>query len=402
MEQQTSRRPVEISVFTTSFQVPLDDSVGDRLDEAPVVLFTGAGASVPLGMPAMKEFRKQLSERLPGSLMIQWDSVVELAAAYYEVDSDDVDIEQVLTFVERSLYTYSDLVMIWTKAEEREDSPTVRELENFRDLLLQLRICILDEICATYRGPDPAEVLRCYDPLFKMLTATTGQLSTNVFTTNYDLTFESLAEGSPEKYEVFDGFQINEVGQEIWKGKYIAISEAEHSITLWKLHGSTSWQGDETKRELTKAPPSTYIQDEKTTGIIYPTKSKAKTQELFSRPFNQAYGRLASLFDQPGAVGILLVIGYGFGDKEIRCDIENGLVLEDRAKLIVVDPDATICKLKRLFPKVATNRITVIDSYFGQEDTIETIRSAVEGLLNQENLGKVKISLARGYSSTNT
>ena len=385
MEQQTSRPPIEISVSTTSFQVPLEEYVRDQPEEVPVVLFTGAGASVPLGMPAMREFRKQLSDQLTGSLKLLWDNVVELAAGYYEVDLDDVDIEQVLTYIEDSLFTYSDLVMIWAKAEEREDSPTIRELERFRDLLLQLRTYIFDEVCATYRAPGPAEVLRFYDPLFRMLTATTGQSKTDVFTTNYDLTFEVLREGSPEKYEVFDGFQVDDSGQETWKGKYVASSKAEYVISLWKLHGSTSWLEDEAKRPVTKAPPSTYIQDDKTTSIIYPTKTKAKTQGLFARPYNQAYGRLGSLFDQPGAVGILLVIGYGFGDDEIKGDIDDGLVLDDNAKLIVVDPDATISKLKCLFPSVAADRITVIDSYFGEEDTIDEIRSAVEAILGQEN-----------------
>ena len=385
MEQPTSRPPIDISVSTTAFQVPLEEYLRDQPKEVPVVLFTGAGASVPLGMPAMKEFRKQLSDRLPGSLKLPWDIVVELTAVYYDVDLDDVDIEQVLTYIEDSLFTYSALVKIWAKTEEREDSPTIRELERFRDSLLQLRTYILDEICATYRAPDPAEALRCYDPLFKMLRATTGQSYTSVFTTNYDLTFEVLGEWSPETYEVFDGFQVDDSGQETWKGKYLASSEAKHVISLWKLHGSTSWQEDEAKRPVTKAPPSTYIQGDKTTSIIYPTKTKAKTQGLFGRPSNQAYGRLGSLFAQSGAVGILLVIGYGFGDDEIRGDIEDGLASDGRAKLIVVDPDATIPKLKCRFPSVATDRITVINSRFGEKDTIEEIRSAVEAILDWED-----------------
>ena len=66
MEQQTSRPPIEISVSTTSFQVPLEEYVRDQPEEVPVVLFTGAGASVPLGMPAMREFRKQLTRETVG------------------------------------------------------------------------------------------------------------------------------------------------------------------------------------------------------------------------------------------------------------------------------------------------------------------------------------------------
>ena len=386
MPQETPHSGLTISITTTSFQASLDELGIGCPKSPPVVLFTGAGASVPLGMPTMKDFRRQFSEKLTSNLKLQWDGVEEFSAKYYQEELADVDVEHVLTYIESCLFSHSKLVKLWKSTARRDEwdqLPTVRELDGFRSLLWTLRMRILDEICASYGKPDPSKTVKCYSPLLKMLAKTSGQSSINVFTTNYDLTFEVLAEADPNQFEVFDGFYSDPSGEETWKGVYIGSKQAEHSITLWKLHGSTSWKGIPARGQLRKSPPSTYLQGDEETIIIYPTKSKAETQRLFARPFNQAYGSLGSLFAQPGAVGVLLVIGYGFGDEEIRRDIEEGLILEDTAKLIVVDPEATICRLSEDFPRVNTDRITVIDSFFGQDDTVARIQSVLEEQLDE-------------------
>ena len=376
------------SVEHSAFQIPPDDITNFLPKPSPVVLLTGAGASVPLAMPTMNDFLKSFPSRVTGNLEVQWENVVELTATYYEGELDDIDIEQVLTYIEFCLFSYSKLLTLWRNTLERDEGfrPTVQELEEFRQLLCTLRTSILDEICTTYAAPDPTKTVACYVPLFKMLVETTGQSTTNVFTTNYDLTFETLASERPSDYEVSDGFRKVRSGEEVWKNDYVPKCQAEHSIILWKLHGSTSWKGNWAKEELRKAAPSTYLQDGETTVMIYPTRTKADTQDLFARPFNQAYGSLGSLFMQVGAVKILLVIGYGFGDDELRRDIDESLAAEDNAMLIVVDPGADICELSNGLPRVGTDRIRVINSYFGQAETIEEIRSSLEELLNDESL----------------
>ena len=377
---------LETSVDHRAFRIPSDRIAEILPKPSPVVLLTGAGASAPLDMPTMKEFRESFSKQLACKLKAQWNSVVQLTAKYYDGEVDDIDIEQVLTYVESCLFSYVQLAGLWRKTLRGDDRvlPTIEELEKFRQSLWILRMSILDGICKTYAEPDPSKTVECYEPLFKMLTETAGQSTTNVFTTNYDLTFETLARERPNGYELSDGFRKVTSGKEVWKGDYLPKCQSEHSIVLWKLHGSTSWKVNEEKEELRKDSPSIYRQDGDTTVIIYPTKTKADTQELFARPFNQAYGSLESLFMQVGVVKVLLVIGYGFGDDELRRDIQNGLAAEDKAMLIVVDPGADICELSNSFPEVSTERIRVINSYFGEDDTIEAIRSSLEELLNYE------------------
>ena len=388
MVEETDGNQLRTSVETWAFQLSPEDFAELRPKASPVVLFTGAGASVPLDMPTMVGFRKRFLDRLTGNQKVLWENVVMLTAKNFEEELSGVNIEQVLTYIERCLFSYSELLTLWRDILQRNEGdplPTIPELEEFRQLLWTTRTDILDEICATYAEPDPSKTISCYEPLFKMLAETAGQSVTNVFTTNYDLTFETLVTELPDDYELSDGFRKDRSGEEVWQNDYVPTCQKKHSIVLRKLHGSTSWKGNWARGELRKASPSTYIQDGEQTVIIYPTKTKADTQDLFARPFNQAYGSLDSLFMQVGSVEVLLVIGYGFGDDELRGDIEEGLVAEDKAFLVVVDPGADISKLSRDFCRVSTDRIRVIKSYFGPKETIEEIRSVLEALLSEES-----------------
>ena len=116
--------------------------------------------------------------------------------------------------------------------------------------------------------------------------------------------------------------------------------------------------------------------------LIYPTKNKRDTQHLFARPFNLAYGDLESPFNKEGSVRVLLAIGYGFGDEEIREIVERGLMTEKESRLIVVDPNATSERISALFPKVNAARLKVIAGKFGDESTLDDIKSEVIACLN--------------------
>ena len=107
----------------------------------PVTLFTGAGASVPLGMPTMNDFRKELSNGLSGNLKLLWNNIIVLTGTYYEVEQDRVDIEQVLTYIEASLFSYSKLMMLWRSrfTLDTGDRVSIQELENFRQQFVEVK-----------------------------------------------------------------------------------------------------------------------------------------------------------------------------------------------------------------------------------------------------------------------
>ena len=353
------------------------DSVPRTMKPSPVALFTGAGASKPLGMPTMLEFKNNLADVLTNDKKVLWQTILESSAKSFKKNTDDIDIEYVLTYIDYCENSYSMSSLLWEQIYgEQFGTPTIEEIHEFRQALWSIRNNILDEICAVYVSPQPSKVIACFATLFKMLNMTSGQQSTNVFTTNYDLTFEVLAEVRPKDFELVDGF-INDV----FCNTYVPQYNSEHSIVLWKLHGSTSWVGNLPNPNFLKVGPGKYIRSDERTIIIYPTKNKAESQNLSTSPFTQAYGGLGSLLNLIDTVKVLLVIGYSFGDKEVVEIFKDWLLSNADAKMIVVDPAASFENLSDIFPNIATSRFRIIPRRFCEHRTIDSIDAEIRALL---------------------
>ena len=359
------------------------DSLAPTKKPSPVVLLTGAGASKPVGMPTMLEFKTDFADGLSANKKELWHGIVESSANYFKITSGQTNIEDVLTYVDECEKSYDESSLLWAHIRgESAGTPTIEEIHDFRQYLWSIRMNVLDKLCATYAAPEPSKAIECYAPLFRMLHRSSGQVSTDVFTTNYDLTFEVLAESRPDNFELVDGFVNDPSGVEVFRHCYVPRYDSEHSIVLWKLHGSTSWVGRLPGLRFRKAPPGKYIRDDGRTIIIYPTRNKSESQNLATSPFTQAYGGLGSLLSQIDRVQVILVIGYGFGDVEIVDVIKNGLSLQASAKLIVVDPAASIEKMVEVFPNVDASRFRLVPRRFCEEGTIEGIEAVIKSLLS--------------------
>ena len=361
-------------------------SLPATMKPSPVLLFTGAGASRPLDMPTMLEFESCVADKLTSEQLGLWTLIVEASAEAFGVASASVDIEQILTFIEECELSYCRARQLWKRLHGLElGTPTIEQFHAFREHLWTLRNLALDEICAVYREPDPTKAVDLYSPLFQMLTEVSGQDSTQVFTTNYDLTVEVLTRELAGEYELVDGFEVSDSGQEVSTWNYVPKFDGRHAIVLMKLHGSTSWKGKLPSLLFKKEAPSVYADGDWRTIIIYPTKNKRDTQHLFAKPFNQAYGALESKFSQVGVVRVLLVIGYAFGDEEVREIIEQGLIAEKNAHLIVVDPHATREQLSSKFCKVEDDRLRIIAGRFGEESTLVKIERELRSSLGMHS-----------------
>ena len=349
---------------------------------SPVVVFSGAGASKPLGMPTMLEFQKSFADALTKDKKRLWYNIVRSAADRFKTNTDYIDIEHVLTYIEHCEKFFGESSLLWKRGYgDRLGTPTIEQIHGFRQVLWSIRNEVLDKICATYVSPDPVKATACFAPLFEMLNRSSGQQSTNVFTTNYDLTLEVLAESRPDDFELVDGFVKDSSGVEVFRNTYVSQFRSEHSIVLWKLHGSTSWVGQLPTPTFSKMLPGTYIRGNARTIIIYPTKDKIKSQNLSTSPFTQAYGGLSSLLSQIDTVEVLLVIGYAFGDEEIVGVFKEGLELNTDTKMIVVDPTATIERMIEVFPTIHTSRFSIVPRKFCEKGTIESIEAKIQALL---------------------
>ena len=90
------------------------------------------------------------------------------------------------------------------------------------------------------------------------------------------------------------------------------------------------------------------------------------------------------MFSQMETSQVLLVIGYRFGDMEIKDVVQKGLANEGETTVVVVDPSATLEGLAELFPSIDRERFRVIPHKFCEEGTIEKI--GAEGTLRNEEV----------------
>lgn len=359
------------------------DSVASTMKPSPVVLFTGAGASKPLGMPTMLDFKGSFADGLSATKKELWHEIVESSAQAFKTTSDQIDIEGVLTYLDECGMSHCKSSLLWAQICRGKlgGQPTVGQIDDFQQELRSIKDDVLNKICATYVCPDSIKAIECYAPLFEMLNRSSGQKMTNVFTTNYDLTFEVLAESRHDDFELVDGFVTSCSGEVVFGNTYVPQDRSKHSIVLWKLHGSTSWVGKLPDPKFSKAPPGRYVQGDARTIIIYPTKNKSESQNLHTSPFTQAYGGLGSLLSRVEAVQVLLVIGYSFGDVEVVDVIKEGLALQQSATMIVVDPTGTPEKIAKVFPSVDASRLRIIPRRFCEKGTIEAIAAEIQSLL---------------------
>ena len=316
-------------------------------EPSPIALLIGAGASRAFGMPTMVEFREQFETQLKPHEKRLWRVLIDVAARSRHISRKKVNIEHVVTRIEACEISFHKAVTIWRNLYSRKYvDPSFEEVRNLRQNLWMLRRRILRDVVAIYQAADADKVIACYAPIFSMLNKVSKQRLTNVFTVNYDLAFEVLANARPLEYETVDGFNAPSI---IYQSYYVPQCKAEHSLILFKLHGSINWRYDSDFGNIQKTD-GLLDYDVDNVVIVPPTAYKNFRQGSYSKPFNRAYSRLSNLFKQCSAVKILLVIGYGFADRELRHKIAEALAIEEEAAMIVVEPNLTKEQIMEYFP----------------------------------------------------
>jgi hypothetical protein len=157
---------------------------------------------------------------------------------------------------------------------------------------------------------------------------------TRIFTTNYDLCFETAA--SRIHMVVVDGFS-HSIPQE-FDGEYFAYDlvrrEEDGSAPdfipnvchLYKLHGSVDWERSTErirKRQDTDEPV-----------LIYPRHSKFESS--YEHPFIELMSRFQAAIRQPKTS--LLIVGFGFNDKHITQPVLSAIRSNVGLKVVIVDP----------------------------------------------------------------
>jgi hypothetical protein len=188
-----------------------------------------------------------------------------------------------------------------------------------------------------------------------------------IFTTNYDLAFETAAERAG--FHLIDGFGFGagkpfdgstfdlDIVRRSTKAEAPALEP--NVIHLLKLHGSVDWNESDGEVRRTTAPTNPVL--------IYPAQNKF--QLAFRFPYLESMSRFQIALRQPNVA--VIIAGFGFNDSHIAAPIEAAIRSNIGLQLIVVDPyissstNETVHRIQRLID-AGDQRLVLIESTFDQ------------------------------------
>jgi len=158
---------------------------------------------------------------------------------------------------------------------------------------------------------------------------------TKLFTTNYDLCFETAA--SRAGYALIDGFS-HTLPQQFDGGNFTfdlvrreGVSDApvyaSNVLQLLKLHGSVDWNRDASGSVSRRHKPNKPV-------IIYPKSEKFKSS--FEQPYFEMMSRFQAALRVPNTG--LLVVGFGYSDSHLVGPIDSALRTNASLRLATVAP----------------------------------------------------------------
>lgn len=248
--------------------------------------------------------------------------------------------------------------------------------EKNHEILVRFMQCSIQIILekASFTQAVPAEGWSSHERFINLLARRgISQERLKLFTTNYDLAFETAA--SSMGMIVIDGFDFSNPSRfnPMWYKYDVVYRDEKNSngknylpnvMQLYKIHGSVDW-----KMINGQVQKST---DEKEKPIfIYPSSNKY--QSSYDSPYLEMMSALLSSLQQPKTG--LLVVGFGFNDKHINNAIKMALRTNPEFMMMVAtvapfDPagsfNAEIRNVLERSINNGDNRICIVDSYFGE------------------------------------
>ena len=289
----------------------------DSLVSSRVLVLTGAGASVPFGMPTMAEFKASIDPH--------WLSLInEIPEMKKGFDLEE--LLGVLDFYERinDRYGNDPLLRTWFQFQ----TPN-----NLGAKATVLKNKVFDKIIDLYgqlSRENQEKAKHIYLPLYNGLLQYCGNEPSvlPIFTTNYDLTFEALGI-QDSGFALCNG--LRNVGHDSeWSHEHYR-GALDYRFAVFRLHGCSHWMKNKrTGRILYQSQPDRRDLENKEPAVLYPLLGKEVA--VPNEPFATAYSYLRECLR---AARIILLIGYSGRDPLVQQYIADSLRL-DSQKIIVV------------------------------------------------------------------
>ena len=342
-----------------------------------LVIFLGAGASMPFGIPGMSEFVDSLDCAIMSGKISIKDDERELWHNLL-MESGEKDLEWILSTLnglsERNLRSRIRLLDLPFDEGKLEQIQT-----KAKKLKTKIEEYIKEKCLLPQERRD--EAIKYYNSFFEELLNARGY-HPKIFTTNYDNVIESSNEErnlflDPNidthrpKIALVNGFSSSKVSRSrIWGPRIFEAKIIEDCIPqyFFKLHGSIDWYA--TSSDILEIPaiaPSMKLPSGKQAGslLIYPVEEK----RIFSSPFTELFYQFRSTLLYEAR--ILLVIGYSFRDDIFQNLFKEALERNKDLRIFVANKDRNqIAKVQKEFGE---NRVVPIAEEFGSGDFIPSL-----------------------------
>ncbi|BET10761.1 SIR2 family protein [Pandoraea sputorum] len=189
------------------------------------------------------------------------------------------------------------------------------------------------ELCSVFLTQEGSDISAYRYLLQKLARRRVRDPRLRVFTTNYDMCFESAA--SDLGITVIDGFSYTRNRR--FDGRHFSYdvvrrdSEKQDFVEgvfhLHKLHGSVSWQRNDNDVFEVACPAADKA------CLIYP--AKGKYQQAFLQPHLELLSRFLDFLRQPNTC--LITAGFGFNDDHLSEPIYSAIQANPSLKLILTD-----------------------------------------------------------------
>ena len=356
------------------------------------LVFFGAGASRPFGIPTMQEmvieFEKTLEDDHP-DLFQFYSKIKEILIKEY--GESKIDIESMLSVIngiatntkptELGHFVFYYLADNCSHKEFPSD-----EINLGKKLQTQLQDFIKEACKIKINQEDINDVYRrSYLPLFKHMSdpnkqGYNGEILSHdwkAYTTNYDNIFEDFWDQYDPPKDHFKKIDTS-------NNYYFIIEPLETEHTFCKLHGSLDWTKEvDTHKIIRKTHPG--FERIKTEGkiMLFPIQQK----DLYLHPWFTLFQDLKSGLSSKET---WYVIGYAFNDEFVRNAFQESLVENYDRRLVIINPEAE--RIKNKFQDSIKNQIDVLPIKFGEEffelqfeDYVEKTKTIVLRFLNENN-----------------
>jgi len=297
-----------------------------------MLLFLGAGASVPFGIPDMNELTYKILEGLKDKNKHSEISKIEQIKKKIG-NFVKLDIEAILTCIDGLNNPKKGIKDAGAFAAYLKYSLPNIECQNLSTEIREIirKNCFLPK--------NEKTVIEIYDKIFDIYTLHSNSISTlDVFTTNYDYCFETYC--VEKDYDFYDGFDTSK-GVQMFKGLYASNKYAKYKI--YKLHGSSNYMLTK-KGKIIKTDQLVQPGTKLTGGItvkesmIFPTREKYFSKDpYFSLLLNLRNKLNETIGDQKD----IIVIGYSFRDDAINNAFYDAINnAKPKKDIIFIDPNA--------------------------------------------------------------